>query len=89
MMSDTPIENKENKAIARVVMDDNAVARVALLLNLSVISTDNVGVFEQSDLPPEEEGKDLMFHVADDETVLYLSVSSDALKELREAGYNV
>jgi len=79
----------ENDDIAQIVMEDNAVARVMLLLNLSIMSADQIGVFEQRGPAPVEGKEDLMLQLAEDETVLAIFVRSDAADKLREAGYDV
>jgi len=96
-MSNTPAANtktieqivKENSNVARIVMEDNAAARVALLLNLSVISADHLGTFDQTGPRPKAGEEDLMVHLAEDDTVVALYVRADAMEKLREAGYDI
>src|SRR6056297_3326827 len=79
----------ENDDVAQILMEDNAAARVALLLSLSTFSADQLGTFEQRGPDPVEGKKDLMLQLAEDGTVLAIFVRSDAMEKLREAGYDV
>lgn len=80
---------KEDNDIARIVKDDNAVAKVSLLLSLSSHHANHVGTFEQKGGTITAGEDDLLFLVAEDETVLSLYVRSDAAEELREAGFDI
>jgi len=79
----------ENDDIAQIVMEDHAAARVALLLDLAVLRADQIGTFEQKGTAPVAGEDDLMLHLAEDETVLAIFARSDAVDQLREAGYDI
>ncbi len=79
----------ENDDVAQIAMEDHAAARVALLLDLSIMRADQIGVFEQRGPDPVEGKEDLMLQLAEDETVVSIFVRSDAADKLREAGYEI
>jgi len=88
-MSDATPENTKAKPFARILLEDSAAARVALLLDLSIMTADSFGVFEQAGPLPKAGEKDLMVQITEDGKVLAMFVRSDAVEALREAGYDI